>query len=276
MPEWPKDLTIWEEGPTGYLSIPFTWLLPKAQAYIDADWPLIDRWVVGGPAVELMPAYLKRATVGHEMPGVLQRVNPVATRTSLGCPRRCSWCAIGRGLIEPDRRELNDWPDGQIIVDNNLLATSRQHFGRVIDRLKTCPWCDLQGIDARLVSHWHARRLAELRRPVLRLALDCEDDAEYWTVAVERLKRAGLPKRAVRTYVLIGYNTGPHEAWGRCSHVESEGYRPSPLWFHRLNAMVRNEITPAQERLGWSRTERQRIMHYYYKHRGQKPAQVAG
>ncbi len=32
--------------------------------------------------------------------------------------------------------EFPDWPDGSVIVDNNLFACSISHFDRVIDRLK--------------------------------------------------------------------------------------------------------------------------------------------
>jgi len=273
---WPKDLTVWEEERIGYISVPFTWLLPRAQAWIDGHWPKIDRWVVGGPAVELMPDYLTGATVRSDCPGVLQRVNPLATRTSVGCPRQCAFCAVGQGRIEPEFRELADWPVGRIVMDNNLLATSWSHFARVIDRLKTEPWCDLQGIDPGLVSDGRARLLAELRRPTLRLGLDREEDVGVWCRAIERLRKAGLPKRAIRTYVLIGYGDNPREAWRRCETVAALGYLASPLWYHPLDAMRRDPISEGQRLAGWDTSQRKGIMQWYYKHRGKRPAHVAG
>ena len=59
--------------------------------------------MVGGPAVELMPDYLaglEHITIGRHMPGVLQRVNPLATRTTEGCTRSCGFCGVGTGRIE--------------------------------------------------------------------------------------------------------------------------------------------------------------------------------
>lgn len=274
---WPKDLTVWEADRVGFISVPFTWLLPRAQAWIDGAWPNIDRWVAGGPAVDLMPEYLKGAAVGGEMPGALQRVNPFATRTSIGCPRRCEFCAIGRRRIEPEFRELPDWPAGRVVMDNNLLATSRGHFGRVIDRLKAEPWCDLQGVDPHFVTAWHAGRLAELRRPRIRLGLDDQGDVNVWARAVELLHRAGIPKRSIRTYVLIGYGDNPREAWRLCEAVEALGYTASPLWYHPLDAMRRNAITDAQRLAGWEAPDRDGIMGWYYKHRGKgPPAQALG
>jgi hypothetical protein len=85
--EWPRDITAWCADNTLHLSIPFTWLLPKA-----ADLAMQKSWewdavMVGGPAVALMPKYfdgLPWVIIGSHCAGVLGRVNPQATRTTLG------------------------------------------------------------------------------------------------------------------------------------------------------------------------------------------------
>ena len=103
MIEWPKKPTTWTEGRTLFISVPFTWNLPSVKNILmhrDFFW---DKAVVGGPAVELMPEYLPKldhVTIGHHMPGVLQRVNPLATRTTEGCTRTCGFCGVGTGKIE--------------------------------------------------------------------------------------------------------------------------------------------------------------------------------
>lgn len=135
--DWPKGRISWREGRTLYVSIPFTWELPPALNSLKMGSLFWDQVIVGGPAVKLMPGYfaaLPHVSEGQDMPGVLQRANPHATRTTTGCPNRCGFCGIGRGLIEPGGLvELEDWPDLPILCNNNLLAACRTpapHPGR--------------------------------------------------------------------------------------------------------------------------------------------------
>lgn len=100
---WPKDITEWVENRTLYISIPFTWKLPRARLLATQKSFLYDQVIAGGPAVELIPDYLKNISnleIQHSMPNVLQRVNPLATRTTLGCPKRCGFCGVGQRLID--------------------------------------------------------------------------------------------------------------------------------------------------------------------------------
>jgi len=271
--EWPKTPTNWIEKRTLYVSVPFTWNLPEVKVELQQRSFLWDSAIVGGPAVELMPAYLTgipNVTVGGNIPGVLQRVNPQATRTSLGCIRRCRFCGIGRGLIEPGGlRELADWPDLPVICDNNLLATTMPHFHRVIDRLCVHGWADFnQGLDARLLTIEHARRIAEIGKPIVRLALDSWGYKEAWENAVGLLRIVAIPKRAIRTYCLIGFGDGPDPAWKRCEYVQSLGLKAYPMWYHGLDQLEANIVTEQQQRIGWTEALRLGIMGYYYKHRG--------
>lgn len=277
MTDWPKQITAWQDGDTGYLSVPFTWLLPEARRWVTQRSMFVSRWIVGGPAVELLPEYLagiESVTIGHEMPGVLQRVNPMATRTTIGCPRRCQFCGIGQRKIEGDFRELDHWPDGPIVCDNNLTAASLKHFERVIERLKRWPSCDFnQGLDCRSMTESHAWMLAKLPNPIIRLALDSDAMRSTWEYALRHMRRMGVRKKSVRSYVLIGFGETPAEAWNRCEFVESHGIKAYPMWFHRLDAMCYNEVTPEQAECGWTYHEQKRIMGYYYMHRGQAPTQ---
>ncbi|RLC88384.1 MAG: hypothetical protein DRJ03_03025 [Chloroflexi bacterium] len=128
------------------VSIPFTWELPGVLCRLRQRSLWWDNAIVGGPAVELVPGFfdsLDYVEEGHNEPGVLQRVNPLATLTTVGCIRRCGFCAIGTGRIEGEYRELEDWPDLPMVTDNNLLAASKAHFDRVIDRLVVHGWADL-------------------------------------------------------------------------------------------------------------------------------------
>ena len=264
---WPKDIIEWHVGETGYLSIPFTWLLPKARQRIQQRDLFVKRWVVGGPAVRLMPSYdLGADSVGDNMPGVLQRANPMATRTTVGCIRRCPFCGVRK--IEGEFAELADWPDLPIVCDNNLLAASEGHIARVITRLRKHEGVDFnQGLDARLLTAFHAGLLATLRKPILRLALDHDRDREPWADAVDRLRTAGIAKSRIRSYVLCGFDGGPEEDRERCEYVESLGFMALPMWFHRLDALRKNEVTTDQQGLGWTNRKRRELMCWYYQHR---------
>lgn len=273
---WPKAPTYWIKNRVLFISIPFTWNLREVYGKIKKSLNVLyDDVVVGGPAVELMPGFFSKlsfVTEGHSMPGVLQRVNPLATRTTVGCVRKCKFCAIGTGRIEGNYAELDEWPDLPVVCDNNLLAASKAHFDRVIDRLKVHGWADFnQGVDSRLLTDYHAGRMAEIKKPTIRLALDHMDYRDKWQEAFDRLRDAGIAKSNISSYCLVGFQSDPKESWQRCEWVESHGVLAYPMWFHGLDQLHKNICTSEQKLLGWSDTERKHIMGYYYKHRGVKP-----
>jgi hypothetical protein len=222
-----------------------------------------------------MPGFLAGipgVTIGTNHPGVLQRVNPMATRTTAGCPNKCRFCAIGQGMVEPGGfHELDDWPDLPIITDNNLFAASVKHFDHVMDRLERWGWCDFnQGVDCRLLSDHHAERIARIKRPIVRLALDNMRQADSWEIAQGRLLRAGVPQSAIRSYALVGFDSDPAEAWCRCNWIEDHKAKALPMWFHRLDALACNVVTKDQTFMGWTNDERLRLMQWFYKHRDRK------
>ncbi len=93
---WPKRPYRWTAHGREHISIPFTWNLPEVRRDIVNGNLFADKPIVGGPAVRLMPDYLADVAdvdVG-DYPGVLQMVNPLATKTTVGCPNRCSFCAV--------------------------------------------------------------------------------------------------------------------------------------------------------------------------------------
>ena len=252
-----------------YGSVPFTWDLPKVKAKLMNQSFLYDEVVLGGPAIYLMPDFfldLPKVSIGPVFRGVLQRIHPLATRTTVGCPRNCMFCGVNR--FEPRFKELPDWPDLPILCDNNVLAASQPHFDRVVDRLKKHKWCDFnQGIDARLLTGHHASRLKELNNPVLRLALDSMEYADQWEEAFRKLIKAKIPKKDIRSYALVGFDSGPDEAWKRCKWIEKHGIKPLPMWFHPLDSLQKNQVTDQQKELGWSGNRRKAIMQWFYQHK---------
>lgn len=270
---------LWEDGDSLCISVVFTWDLPLALKYSNS---LRHRRVrMGGPAIELakktMPGFFLgcHAELGGSYPGVLQRFNPLATRTSMGCIRMCKFCSVplvegAQALQEFGARQvaLSDCPDLPVIFDNNILANKPDHFDKVCDRLEKHEWCDFnQGTDARLITDYIAQRFARLKRPMIRMALDSMSYVDAWDRALERLLRAGVAKRNIRTYALMAFGTSPDESWAVCQHIEKHGVKPLPMWFHELDALTRNIVTPRQEGLGWNDYERRRLMQWFYQHK---------
>jgi hypothetical protein len=276
--DWPKGPTRWMENRVLHVSIPFTWDLPSVrnslmQNSLFNEW---DRAIVGGPAAYLMPDYfagMDHVSIGYNSEGVIQRVNPMATKTTTGCIRKCEFCAVPK--IEGNLVELDDWPDLPVIMDNNLLAASEEHFDRVLDRLVKWRGVDFnQGLDARLLTKYHAERLSELKSPTIRLAFDSGNGYDIWDEAMHKLANAGVPIRDIRTYAMVGFDTGPKEAWERCEIIAAYGIKASLRWFHPLDAMKFNVVTEKQAYLGWTDLERKRIMQFFYQYKKKRNRHV--
>lgn len=260
MYEWSKNIFEWNAGDTLFLSIVFSWQLPQALKRIQQPKFGETKFVVGGPAVKLHPDYLTSyATYGYDIPGMLQKHNPDATKTSIGCVRNCSFCAVPK--TEGKLKELSDWPVLPIVCDNNLLACSQKHFDGVIDKLKALDWCDFnQGLDARLLTQYHADKLAELKNPQVRLAWDNIKDERHLLAAITKLRKAGIPRRKMSCYVLIGFNDTPEDALYRLESLTyALGINPNPMRYQSLDSKKRNEYVGEH----WTNKELVRYMRYW-------------
>jgi len=256
--EWPKKIIEWTEERKAYLSIPFTWLLPKA--FSRCVWYLQQGYEVfaGGPAVSNMPDVLKGvAHIGGEL-DALPRHNPDATFTSRGCVRKCEFCAVWR--IEGTLRELDYWTPKPIVCDNNLLACSHKHFGKVIDSLKSIKGVDFnQGLDARLLSDYHIQRLKELDLALVRFAWDWTPSEPYVIGAIERMVKAGWPKSRIQVYVLFGHTDTPEDASYRFETLRNLKVRSNPMRYQPLDTMKRDSYISEQ----WTRGDLKRTMRYW-------------
>jgi len=244
---WSKRPIKWFEDGREHISIVFTWDLPAVRTYLLNGNFDGTRAIVGGPAVRLMPDYLADvAEIGWDSPGALQRHNPDATRTIRGCPNRCAYCGVR--AIEPGFEQLNRWPIGHIICDNNILAGDDDHFDAVIDSLQRPVTADFQGIEARLLTERHAAGFASLwRKPILHLAWDNLADEQWVRRAITLLVGAKIPLPNIRVYVLFGFRDTPDDALYRFEALRGLGVMPNPMRYQPLNALKRNSyIAP-----GW-------------------------
>jgi hypothetical protein len=261
--EWPKKTITWVERDKAFVSVPFTWNLPRA--YSTCVWLKQEGYEVnaGGPAVSLMPEYLKDvAHIGKEI-NALPHHNTMATFTSRGCIRSCSFCAVPK--IEGELRELKEWEPKPIVCDNNLLACSQRHFDSVIDRLKPIQGVDFnQGLDARLLTDHHVDRLKELSLALVRFSWDNIASESIVIDSIKRMIAAGFPKGRIRVYVLFGFNDSPDDALYRFETLKKLGLpKNNPQRYQPLDALTKNEYVAPN----WTHRELQRFMRYWSEQR---------
>lgn len=252
-----------EKERTAYLSVVFSWNLPQAYSlaifYREQGYHVL----AGGPAVALNPTRLvdvaetESVTTPHD---VIARHNPWATRTSYGCPNRCSFCAVPK--MEGKLVEMRHWPVRPVLCDNNFLACSRIHFDRVVDKLKrlNSPYTDFnQGLDAKCLTKHHADRLAELPLARVRLAWDTLAQEPYFRRAVGLLDGAGIPREMIRVYVLVNHGESPEEAHYRAMEAQRLGVLPYIMRYQPLDVSCRDAYLAP----GWTELEITRMRQYY-------------
>jgi hypothetical protein len=256
---WSGGYVEWIENGTAYLSVVFSWDL--GHAYQRAVWHRAAGRTVkaGGPAIDLQPAYLADvADCSGHVPAI-QRHNPRACFTTRGCIRRCPFCAVPK--TEGSFRELDDFELRPIVCDNNFLASSREHFDAVIDGLGAFTDVDFnQGLDARLLTRYHAGRLAELDFKWLRLAWDQVETEAQFRRAWQTLRDAGIPARKIGVYVLIGFEDTPEDALYRLDTIWNKLHSwPFPMRYQPLDAEQRNAYIADN----WTHQELKRYTRYW-------------
>jgi len=261
--DWLKSIAQWTIGKTLYLSVPFTWLLPQAKSIAEQHDGLV---AAGGPAVQLMPEYLKGTVKTINPPAPVEPLlfhHPLATYSSRGCVNCCPFCGVP--ALEGDFVQLPEWRLAPIICDNNLLASTRSHFNKVIDRLKLLPDATLkiqpvdfnQGLEAKLLKPHHARRIAELKKVKVRFAFDHINHESKLAAAIDLCRKHGLNDFGV--YVLIGFNDSPEDALYRLEKVRSWGISPNPMRYQPLDSLAKNSYVAE----GWTETLLRAVMRYY-------------
>lgn len=255
---WSGGLVEWVDDNKAYLSAVFSWQLEKA--FQRAAWfkAMGYEVIVGGPAVYTHPDFFDGVAVVGNKADALWRHNPEATFTSRGCLRSCPFCIVPK--IEGDLVEIKDWEVKPIICDNNLLATSKEHFDSVIDRLKPLKGIDFnQGLDARLLTNHHAERLRELDTSVIRIAWDDIKSEKAVMKAIALLQKAGFNLGHVRVYVLIGFIDTPEDALYRLQALKDLGLMPNPMRYQPLDSLQRNIYVGKH----WTDVELKNYMRYW-------------
>jgi hypothetical protein len=196
---------LFDEADEVHVSAAFTWDLPAAER-LARQWAHVAPVKIGGPATgERGEAF---------EPGVYVRNGYVIT--SRGCPNSCWFCSVWKR----EGRTVRELPirDGWNVLDDNLLACSREHIEAVfamLHRQKERPGVRVEftgGLEASRLEWWHAQSLRALRPAQLFFAYDTPDDLPPLRRAAEMMREAGMPfaGHRVRAYVLVG---GPKDTF---------------------------------------------------------------
>jgi len=251
-----------------YLSVIFTYDLPKL--YQDANL-LRQNGVeleIGGPAATALPQYIVENTGVTPHLGLDERFEHVpgnkffATFTSRGCPRNCEFCLVprleGRKMIEYDDFSI---PVGKnpYVCDNNILATSWAHQQLVVEKLKHVKNLDLNsGFDDRIFmkdpeKYW--RLYSQLHLEAWRFAYDTPAQREAIKETAEFLHGKGVDYRRIIVFCLIGFpGTKFSEAVEKIEYLIGLGTSPYPMRYRPLDALERNFTPP-----GWAEGEIEKL-----------------
>lgn len=180
-----------------HISCNFTWDIPKAKILV-YQWGRIAPVKIGGVAINgesdkpfQSGMYLRKGI----------------TITSRGCPNNCSFCMVRRGLIEFD-----EFPKGNIVQDNNILACSDRHWRLVMSMLKKQKTVKFKGgLDKYRITSKIAEDLRSLRIAEIWLACDQPNAIKPLWKAIEILKKVGFTQNHLHCYVLIGKDMAEEE-----------------------------------------------------------------
>lgn len=218
-----------------HVSVTFTYDIPKAEE-------LAKKWEKAGVPVRVGgPAYGDRMSPTFT-PGLY--IKKGYTFTSRGCPNHCWFCSV----YEASKGRIIELPitDGWNILDDNILATSPEHFRAVIEMLKRQPERPIftGGIEPAQVQPWQAQLMKEAGTKRLYCAYDTPDDYEPLLQAGRIFQEAGFTRAShtLCSYVLVGYRGDTFEkAEKRLIDTIKAGFMPYAMLYRDKNGNVDEE-----------------------------------
>lgn len=217
-----------------HISVTFTWDMQKAND-LAIQWRRHGKVIkIGGVAINGESDKLFQAGM-YLKKGI--------TITSRGCVNNCSFCMVNKKLTEFD-----NFPEGNIIQDNNILACSDRHWRLVIEMLKKQKAIEFKGgLEKYRITPKISEDLRGLRIKTLWLACDNSNGIEPLRKAVNILQKAGFKRDNLYCFVLIGDN--PRENIHRLKEVWRIGCKPFAQLF-------KNKENSIQYSKGWKNFQR--------------------
>jgi len=221
---------FWDEADEVHISVTFSWNLEEAER-LAYQWERVAPVKIGGPATGMR---------GEEFePG--RYLARGYTITSRGCPNHCWFCDVWKR--DGDVREL-PIRAGWNVLDDNLLATSKEHQRAVFEMLERqdCRVEFTGGLEAARFTEWHAERILRLKPKQVFFAFDEASDWEPLVDAVERVRAAwpaAISGHRLRCYVLVGYPTDTMpKAESRLHSVITLGVVPMAMLWRGRDGVV--------------------------------------
>uniref|UniRef100_A0A6M3JZH5 Putative radical SAM superfamily protein n=1 Tax=viral metagenome TaxID=1070528 RepID=A0A6M3JZH5_9ZZZZ len=223
-----------------HISCQFTWDIQKAK-------DLAVQWRKFGKVVKLGGVALEGESDQPFIPGMYLRKG--ITITTRGCPNNCGFCMVRKGGMI----EFDDFPEGNIIQDNNILACSDRHWRLVMSMLKKQKEIEFKGgLDKFRLTTSRAHDLGWLRIKTLWLACDQPGGIEPLRKAVNLLLRAGFTRSHLYCYVLIGDNA--RENIYRLKEVYRMGCMPFAQLFRNPEDSIKYPRSWKRFQRRWSRS----------------------
>jgi len=206
-----------------HISVTFSWDIEKGHK-------LADEWKRHATKIKIGGVAIDGESSKPMQKGMYLREG--VTITSRGCPNNCAFCQVKQDLIEH-----TEFPDGNIIQDNNILACSKKHRDRVWAMLRKQKRIEFKGgLEARRVTPEIADDLRGLSIGSLWLACDYRGAIEPLKKAVGILTKAGFTRNHLYCYVLIGKDRQEEEE--RLYEVLNCGAMPfAQLYKDRANSI---------------------------------------
>jgi hypothetical protein len=114
-------------------------------------------------------------------------------------------------------------------------------------------------LDARLLTKYHAERLAEVELSCVRLAFDGLSYERDFRRAFDLLRGVGFPANKIRVYVLLNFDESPEDVLYRLETVFSLGAWPYPSRYIPLGAQVKDKYVHP----GWDEWTIQKMLRYW-------------
>ena len=222
----------------------------------------------GSPAIALLPpAYdLIDSSPYHYKPS-----NSYFCRATLGCPRKCAFCAVPRlegkfGFLQSPLEQIQAATERHgerrhlVMLDNNVLGCPQLEsiiadiasagFEAKARHGRASRTVDFnQGLDARLVTAETARLLSTICLTPIRLALDYDAVEGKYREAIDLLVQTGFCE--FTTYVMFNYQDTPQSLYHRLRlnaelseslNVRIAGF---PMKYVPIDDVTRKYIAPA-------------------------------